>query len=177
LLQVLRSESDPHVWTGGALQEKSVSLECSGLAPMYPAFGWSSSAPGHHGYKRAFDLINRQASRAMWVTSSRMRREDRCSISSILSRRPRWGMGVTLPSSSLSSVQFLCSIWRPFLRPDLRVFDGVVSRCCQGWPGSGPPEGLGLDSIEHDGTLALSGPPHADWDVASDIFLTSKLRP
>ena len=46
------------VWTGGALQEKSVKLECSGLAPMYPAFGWSSCAPGHHGYKRAFDLIS-----------------------------------------------------------------------------------------------------------------------
>ena len=30
------------VWTGGALQEKSVNLEHSGLAPMYPAFGWSS---------------------------------------------------------------------------------------------------------------------------------------
>jgi hypothetical protein len=27
---------------GGALQEKSVRLEFSGLAPMYPAFGWSS---------------------------------------------------------------------------------------------------------------------------------------
>ena len=33
---------DPNVWTGGALQEKSVRLECSGLAPMYPAFGWSA---------------------------------------------------------------------------------------------------------------------------------------
>ena len=33
---------DPNVWTGGALQEKSVKLECLGLAPMYPAFGWSS---------------------------------------------------------------------------------------------------------------------------------------
>src|SRR5262245_10585471 len=41
----------------------------------------------------------------------------------------------------------------------------------------GPPEGLGLDSIEHDGTLVMSGPPHAGWDTGSDIFLTSKLRP
>jgi hypothetical protein len=31
---------DPNVWTGGALQEKSVSW-VFGLAPMYPAFGWS----------------------------------------------------------------------------------------------------------------------------------------
>jgi hypothetical protein len=29
---------------------------------MYPAFGWSRVAPGHHGCKRAFDLIRRQAS-------------------------------------------------------------------------------------------------------------------
>ena len=49
---------DSNVWTGGVLQEKSVKLEYLGLAPMYPAFGWSSWAPGHHGYKRAFDLIS-----------------------------------------------------------------------------------------------------------------------
>jgi len=29
------------VWTGGALQEKSVRMEEFGLASMYPAFGWS----------------------------------------------------------------------------------------------------------------------------------------
>ena len=38
-------------------------------------------------------------------------------------------------------------------------------------------DGLGLDSVEHDGTLVMSGPPHAGWDTGSDIFLTSKLRP
>jgi hypothetical protein len=32
-------EVDPNVWTGGALQEKSVRLESSGLATMYPALG------------------------------------------------------------------------------------------------------------------------------------------
>ena len=32
---------DPTVWTGGALQEKSVRMEEFGLASMYPAFGWS----------------------------------------------------------------------------------------------------------------------------------------
>ena len=52
------AEFDPNVWTGGALQEKSVKLEYLGLAPMYPASEWSSCAPGHHGYKRAFDLIS-----------------------------------------------------------------------------------------------------------------------
>jgi hypothetical protein len=54
---VARTVRDPNVWTGGVLQEKSESW-VFGLAPMYPAFGWSSWAPGHHGYKRAFDLIS-----------------------------------------------------------------------------------------------------------------------
>ena len=53
-----QNTTDPDVWTGGALQEKSVKLEYLGLAPMYPASEWSSCAPGHHGYKRAFDLIS-----------------------------------------------------------------------------------------------------------------------
>ena len=57
---------DPNVWTGGALQEGSVRQECSGLAPMYPAFGWSRSAPGHHGCKRALDLTSEQASSGYW---------------------------------------------------------------------------------------------------------------
>ncbi len=34
----------------------------SGLASMYSAFAWSCHAPGHHGYQRARDLINGQAS-------------------------------------------------------------------------------------------------------------------
>jgi hypothetical protein len=40
------------------------------------------SAPGHHGYQRACVLISGQASNgAIWVTSVRMRPEDRSSIS------------------------------------------------------------------------------------------------
>src|SRR6516162_8834658 len=47
-------------------------------------------APGHHGYQRACDLISGQASNgAKWVTSIRMRREDRSSIVVSSSRRPR----------------------------------------------------------------------------------------
>src|SRR6516165_9904172 len=52
---------DPTVWTGGALQEKSVRMEEFGLASMYPACG-AHWAPGHHGGKRACDLIRRRAS-------------------------------------------------------------------------------------------------------------------
>jgi hypothetical protein len=38
-----------------------VELVVSGLASMYPASDWSS-APGHHGYQRACDLISDKAS-------------------------------------------------------------------------------------------------------------------
>ena len=34
----------------------------SGLASMYPVSSWSCFAPDHHGYQRACDLINGQAS-------------------------------------------------------------------------------------------------------------------
>jgi hypothetical protein len=32
-------------------------METFGLALLYPALEWSGSAPGHHGYPRAPDLI------------------------------------------------------------------------------------------------------------------------
>ena len=53
---------DPNVWSGRASQEHFVDLGDSGLASMYPAFGWSDGAPGHHGYQRACELISGQAS-------------------------------------------------------------------------------------------------------------------
>src|SRR6266851_1919479 len=47
------------------------------IRPLIGAF-----APGHHGYQRACVLISGQASTgAIWVTSVRMRRKDRSSIS------------------------------------------------------------------------------------------------
>jgi hypothetical protein len=54
-----KTDFDPHVWSGRALQEDFSEFEgCGGLASMYPAFDWSLCAPGHHGYQRACDLIN-----------------------------------------------------------------------------------------------------------------------
>src|SRR5436190_3312167 len=72
----------PDVWSGRASQEVFVELAVSGLASMYPAFDWSVvlraimdiSAP-------AISLADRPQ-RAIRVTSVRMRREDRSSISS-----------------------------------------------------------------------------------------------
>jgi hypothetical protein len=45
------------------LQEENLETAALGLAPMYPAYLWSiSTAPGHHGYERASDLITGKAS-------------------------------------------------------------------------------------------------------------------
>ena len=56
-------EIDPNVWSGRALQENfhrvdgcAVLHQC--IRPLLGAF----SAPGHHGYQRACDLISGQAS-------------------------------------------------------------------------------------------------------------------
>ena len=54
--------NDPNVWSGRALQVDFAELAVSGLASMYPAFDWSICSAGHHGYQRACDLINGQAS-------------------------------------------------------------------------------------------------------------------
>src|SRR5262245_45891625 len=82
---------DPNVWTGGALQERSVSVGVFGLAPMYPALRWSSWAPGHHGYERAFDLISGQASSGLFGSPVlACAGKTGCSIALLLSRRPRW---------------------------------------------------------------------------------------
>ena len=76
---------DPNVWSGRALQENfhrvggcAVLHQC--IRPLIGACG----APGHHGYQRACDLITGKASWAIWVTSVRMRREDRSSISFLI---------------------------------------------------------------------------------------------
>src|SRR6266404_763628 len=81
MLTLSSSQFDPMY--GPAVRcKRFVDLVVSGLASMYPVSSWSCCAPDHHGYQRACDLINGQASiGAIWVTSVRMRREDRSSIS------------------------------------------------------------------------------------------------
>jgi hypothetical protein len=57
--------------------------------------------------------------RAVWVTSVRMRREDRSTIVISFSRRPR-RVDYIIDSSSFHGGSFVRA-WRPFLRPGLRV--------------------------------------------------------
>src|ERR1700751_314307 len=80
---------DPNVWAGRALQEVFIAPADNGLASMYPASDWSVcsgpswiSARLRSDYRTGLD-------RAIWVTSVRMRREDRSSIVVSSSRRPR----------------------------------------------------------------------------------------
>src|ERR1700758_5775545 len=66
----------PCVARGSSIWWQAVLHQC--IRPLIGAF-----APGHHGYQRACVLITGQASiGAIWVTSVRMRRKDRTSISS-----------------------------------------------------------------------------------------------
>jgi hypothetical protein len=74
--------NDPDVWSGRALQVDFAELAVGGLASMYPAFDWSVVLRAIMDISaRAISL----ADRPLWairVTSVRMRREDRTSISS-----------------------------------------------------------------------------------------------
>ena len=110
-----------------------------GLASMYPASAWSDSAPGHNGYRRAYDLITGQASkRAIWVTSVRMRREDRSSIVVSASRRPRRVRCLVTSSIVPHFALFLCSCLAvvPSSRP--ASADAPRAEGCQGRPSCCP---------------------------------------
>src|ERR1700730_2660534 len=74
----------------------------------------------------AFSLADRPQ-RAIRVTSVRMRREDRSSISSYSSRRPRLETVDSVTSLLAPHIaQFLCSSQWPFLRPGLQT--SIASR-------------------------------------------------
>ena len=82
LLAASISGFDPDVWSGRALQVDFAELAVGGLASMYPAFYWSVVLRAIMDISaRAISLTDRPQ-RAIWVTSVRMRREDRTSISS-----------------------------------------------------------------------------------------------
>ena len=94
--------------------KRFVDLVVSGLASMYPVSSWSCFAPDHHGYQRACDLINGQASTG--------HPGHQCSHAPgrpilhlyLSSRRPR--QETVTSSRAPHTVQFLCSRG-PFLRP------------------------------------------------------------
>src|SRR5215471_11102591 len=87
------------------------------------------------------------AERSLWtirVTSVRVRREDRSSISFHSSRRPRREMGLRHLRPPYLFSSFVCAT-RPFLRPGLRLFGASRAGTVKAGRPSRPPAGLGLD--------------------------------
>ena len=150
-----------YVWTGGALQEKSERMEEFGLASMYPAFGGAHMAPGHHGGKRACDLINRQASmglRGSPVLACAGKTVAPFLPFSLADLGGKLGLTPTCSWSFLFLVFLLFDRAADFLPSRPRQGEPAPRRCCQGWPPLAATVRLGLDRIEHDGTLTRSGP-------------------
>src|ERR1700750_1709895 len=100
-------------------------------------------APGHHGYQRASVLISRQASTgAIWVTSVRMRREDRTSISSHPLADLGWKLliGLCHRLLLLSRSSFVRAKAVPSSRPAERRShraQGAVKAGRRAWPAAG----------------------------------------
>ena len=89
MLNVSFSEFDPTVWSGRAVQEVFVDLVDAVLHYcIRPLIG--ASAPGHHGYQRAYDLILGKASNGLVGSPvfARARKTDHSIVVSS-SRRPR----------------------------------------------------------------------------------------
>jgi hypothetical protein len=169
---------DPDVWTGGALQEGSVRAGEFGLAPMYPAFGWSRSAPGHHGCKRAFDLIKRQASSGL-SGSPVLDRAGKTVTPSLpfLSQTSVGNGGLNLACLPPSSVHFSCSTApEAFSRPDHKMPRPARAEAVKAGPLQDHPKGSALRASSTM-VRSHSWAPYTGWDVGSGILRTSKLRP
>ena len=82
MLTLSFSGFDPNVWSGRASQENFVDTGGSGLASMYPAFDWSVVLRAIMDISAHAISLAERPRWAIWVTSVRMRREDRTSISS-----------------------------------------------------------------------------------------------
>jgi hypothetical protein len=76
------SASDPNVWSGRALQEDFDELAVSGPASMYSASDWSLVLLAIMDISARASSLAERPRGAKRVTSVRMRREDRTSISS-----------------------------------------------------------------------------------------------
>jgi hypothetical protein len=146
--------------------KRFVDLVVSGLASMYPVSSWSCFAPDHHGYQRACDLINGQASTGHPGHQGSHAPGRPILHLNLSSRRPRLET-VDRVTSSLAphTAQFLCSSQGPFLRPGLQNVDRVARRGGQGRPsrllaaGSGVAR-LRLDRAEHGARIKRVGRLH-----------------
>src|ERR1700738_3602276 len=132
-----------------------VELAFSGLASMYPVSDWSCFAPDQYGYQRACDLISGQASTGPCGSPVFARAGKTDPPSLLILSQTSAGKGIDYVIDSLLGLR--CSfvrVWRPFLRPDLRVQRCAARRARQGWPSRFPclsrrVAGPRLDGPEH----------------------------
>ena len=135
----------------------------SGLASMYPAFDWSICSAGHHGYQRACDLINGQAStgHSGHQCSHAPGRPNLHLVSS--SRRPRLETVDRVTSSLAPHIaQFLCSSqglsFVPARRTSIASRAGAVKAGRRAWLAAGSGVARpGLDSAEHGARIKRVG--------------------
>src|SRR5712671_2066558 len=136
---------------------------------MYPVSSWSCFAPDHHGYQRACVLITGQASiGAIWVTSVRMRREDRSSISTYPLADLGWKLLIGLRHRLLliSGSCFVRALGRSFV-PARRT--SIASRAGR----SRPAVALGLQLAPALPGCALTAPSTARESSGSDACIVS----
>ena len=134
-------------------------------------------APDHHGYQRACDLVNGQASTGHLghQCAHALGRPNLHLVSS--SRRPRLETVDRVTSSLAPHIaQFLCSSQGPFLRPGPQNVDRVARR-----GGQGRPSGLACGWLRR--CQAAPRPRRARREdqagrtPASSVLVSSKARP
>src|SRR6266404_1294623 len=167
MLTLSSSQFDP-LYGPAVRCKRFVELAVSGLASMYPVSSWSCFAPDHHGYQRACDLINGQASTGH-LGHQCSHAPGRPILHFVLSsRRPRLET-VDRVTSSLARyfAQFLCSSQGsvPSSRPAERR-----SRRAQGR--SRPAVALGL-RLAPALPGALTAPSTARGSSGSDAYIVS----
>src|SRR5262249_50815265 len=142
-------------------KRKSVRMEEFGLPSMYRPLGGADVAPGHHGGKRASDLISGEASIGLFGSPVLA-----CAGKTVAPFLPfsladlggKLGLTPTCSWSFLFLVFLLFDRAADFLPSRPRQGEPAPRRCCQGWPPLAATVRLGLDTIGHDGALTRSGP-------------------
>jgi hypothetical protein len=134
-------------------------------------------APDHHGYQRACDLVNGQASTGHLghQCAHALGRPNLHLVSS--SRRPRLETVDRVTSSLAPHIaQFLCSSQWPFLRPGLQSVDRVARR-----GGQGRPSRLACRGLRRCQAAPLPRrarrEDQAGRTLASSVLVSSKARP
>jgi hypothetical protein len=152
-------------------------LAVSGLASMYPAFDWSFCSGPSWISARMRSRYRTGLDRAIWVTSVRMRREGRTSISFHPLADLGWKLLIGLRHRLLliSYSSFVRAKGRSFVparRASIASRAGAVKAGRRAWlaAGSGVAR-LRLDRAEHGARTQASRTP------ASSVLVSSKARP